>query len=31
VVSQDESGGSIAELDLRGYTPAPTFIHVSEG
>ena len=31
VVSQDESGHSIAELDLQNYAPVPTFIHVSEG
>jgi FkbH-like protein len=31
VVSQDDSGRSTAELDLKNYLPAPTFIHVSEG
>ena len=31
VVSTDEDGHSIAELDLAGFTPAPTFINVVEG
>jgi FkbH-like protein len=31
VVSQDADGGSIAELDLQNFEPAPTFIDVTEG
>jgi FkbH-like protein len=30
VVHQDADGGSVAELDLASFTPAPTFIDVSE-
>jgi FkbH-like protein len=31
VMESDAAGGSRAVLDLAGYTPADTFIHVSEG
>jgi FkbH-like protein len=31
VVRQDADGGSVAEIDLAAFVPAPTFIHVSEG
>jgi FkbH-like protein len=31
VVSSTEDGGSVAVLDLQHFTPAPTFIHVTEG
>ena len=31
VMETDQAGGSRAVLDLAGYTPAETFIHVSEG
>jgi hypothetical protein len=31
VVRQDDDGGSVAELDLTNFTPAPTFIDVHEG
>jgi predicted enzyme involved in methoxymalonyl-ACP biosynthesis len=31
VVSRGEDGRSVAELDLRNYVPASTFIQVSEG
>ena len=31
VVSEDTAGGSVAELNLAGFSPAPTFIDVSEG
>jgi FkbH-like protein len=31
VMETDPSGGSRAVLDLAGYTPADTFIHVTEG
>ena len=31
VVARDAGGGSIAELDLAGLQPVPTFIQVTEG
>jgi FkbH-like protein len=31
VLSRQQDGRSLAELDLARFTPAPTFIHVSEG
>jgi FkbH-like protein len=31
VISRTGDGGNIAELDLESFTPAPTFIHVTEG
>ena len=31
VMETDPSGGSRAVLDLAGYTPPETFIHVTEG
>jgi FkbH-like protein len=31
VVTRHEDGGTIAVLDLQDFTPAPTFIHVTEG
>ena len=31
VVETDPRGGSRAALDLAGFSPAPTFIHVQEG
>jgi FkbH-like protein len=31
VVSQEKDGGSVAELELSGFVPAPTFIDVGEG
>jgi len=31
VVRQESDGGSIAELDLQNFEPAPTFIDVTEG
>jgi FkbH-like protein len=31
VISRTEDGGNTAILDLGTYTPAPTFIHVTEG
>ena len=31
VMQREENGGNLNILDLAGYTPVPTFIHVTEG